>query len=89
MDGAVGFYTEAFGASAVFSSAEWSEATVAGATVALHPGGDGTESAAGLGFEVDDLDAALLQVTRVGGRTNPLWFTPPDEQEPHCRTLTC
>jgi predicted enzyme related to lactoylglutathione lyase len=72
MDRAVRFYVEAFGASVVFSSAEWSEVMVAGATVALHPGGDGTETATGLGFEVDDLDGALRQVTRAGGRvTSP------------------
>src|SRR4051794_33328 len=72
MDRAVHFYTEAFGASVVFSFAEWSEVTVAGATVALHPGGDGTENATGLGFEVDDLDAALRQVMGAGGRvTSP------------------
>jgi lactoylglutathione lyase len=72
MDRAVRFYAEAFGASVVFSSAEWSEVMVAGATVALHPGGDGTETATGLGFELDDLDGALRQVTRAGGRvTSP------------------
>jgi lactoylglutathione lyase len=72
MDRAVRFYTQAFGASVVFSSAEWSEVTVAGATVALHPGGDGTETATGLGFEVDDLDVGLRQVTGAGGRvTSP------------------
>jgi lactoylglutathione lyase len=72
MDRAVRFYTDAFGASVVFSSAEWSEVTVAGAAVALHPGGDGTQTATGLGFEVDDLDAALRQMRRAGGRvTSP------------------
>jgi lactoylglutathione lyase len=67
MDRAVRFYTDAFGASVVFSSAEWSEVTVAGASVALHPG-DGTQTATGLGFEVDDLDAALREVMHRGGR---------------------
>src|SRR3954452_2333015 len=72
MDRAMRFYAEAFDASVVFSSAEWSEVRVAGATVALHPGGDGTETATGLGFEVDDLEAALHQATRAGGRvTSP------------------
>lgn len=72
MERAVRFYTEAFGASVVFSSADWSEVMVAGATVAFHPGGDGGETATGLGFEVDDLDAGLRQVTRAGGRvTSP------------------
>ena len=79
MDRAVRFYTEAFGASVVFSSAEWSEVVVAGATVALHPGGDCTETATGLGFEVDDLDAGLRQVTRAGGRVmSPARDRPPE-----------
>jgi predicted enzyme related to lactoylglutathione lyase len=68
MDRAVRFYTQAFGASVVFGSVEWSEVSVAGATVALHPGGDGTETATGLGFEVEDLDVALREVTRAGGQ---------------------
>jgi lactoylglutathione lyase len=89
MDRAVRFYTEAFGASVIFSSAGWSEVMVAGATVALHPGGDGTETATGLGFEMDDVDAGLHQVTRAGGRVtspardarpsasaSPRWRTP-------------
>jgi lactoylglutathione lyase len=72
MDRALRFYTDAFGASVVFRSAEWSEVTVAGATVALHRGGDDTQTPTGLGFEVDDLDGALREVTRAGGRlTSP------------------
>ena len=72
MDRALRFYAEAFAASVRFSSAEWSELTVAGATVALHPGGIGVQIPSGLGFEVDDLDEALRLVTTVGGRvTNP------------------
>jgi len=77
MDRAVRFYTEAFAASVRFSSAEWSELTVAGATVALHPAGTGAQTptglgSSGLGFEVDDLDEALRLTTAVGGRvTSP------------------
>jgi catechol 2,3-dioxygenase-like lactoylglutathione lyase family enzyme len=40
LDRAVRFYTQAFGASVVVGSPEWSEVTVAGATVALRPGGE-------------------------------------------------
>jgi lactoylglutathione lyase len=68
MERALRFYQEAFGASVVFCSAEWSEVDVAGSTVALHPGGDGTGTLTGLGFEVADLDAALRQVVHAGGR---------------------
>jgi|tagenome__1003787_1003787.scaffolds.fasta_scaffold20821670_2 predicted enzyme related to lactoylglutathione lyase len=68
MDRALRFYREAFAVSVTFSSAEWSEFTVAGATVALHPGGAGAEVASGLGFEVEDLDEALQQATALDGR---------------------
>jgi hypothetical protein len=34
------------------------EFTVAGATIALHSGGNGADTRTGLGFEVDDLDVA-------------------------------
>ena len=72
MDRALRFYTEAFSASVLFDSPHWSEFSLAGATVALHSGGSGAETETGLGFEVDDLEAALLQVTAVGGRvTSP------------------
>jgi len=72
MSRALRFYTDGFGASVSFSSPHWSELTVAGATLALHSGGDGSEKSTGLGFEVDDLDAALQQATSVGGRiTSP------------------
>src|SRR4051812_26093265 len=73
MGRALHFYQEAFGALVIFSSAEWSELEVAGSTVALHPGGDGTQTVTGLGFEVADVDAALRQVMRAGGRvTSPV-----------------
>ena len=43
-----------------------------GANIALHPGGSGSETRTGLGFEVKDLDAALQRATEVGGRiTSP------------------
>jgi predicted enzyme related to lactoylglutathione lyase len=46
----------------------WSEFTVAGTTIALHPGSSGDQTRTGLGFEVEDLDAALQRATEVGGR---------------------
>jgi len=65
---AMGFYTEAFAATVVINSPYWSEFVVAGTTIALHPGGSGSETHTGLGFEVQDLDAALQRVIQVGGR---------------------
>jgi predicted enzyme related to lactoylglutathione lyase len=68
MTRALRFYTEAFAVTVVISSPYWSEFTVAGTTIALHPGGSGNETRTGLGFEVADLDAALQRATEVGGR---------------------
>jgi predicted enzyme related to lactoylglutathione lyase len=68
MTRALRFYTEAFAVTVVISSPHWSEFTVAGVTIALHPGGSGDETRTGLGFEVDDLDAALQRAAEVGGR---------------------
>ena len=68
MTRALRFYTEAFAVTDVISSPHWSEFIVAGTNIALHPGGSGDETRTGLGFEVDDLDAALQRATEVGGR---------------------
>jgi predicted enzyme related to lactoylglutathione lyase len=68
MNRALRFYAEGFGAAVSFTSPYWSEFSVAGATIALHAGGDGVETPTGLGFEVDDLDAAIAQAITVGGR---------------------
>jgi predicted enzyme related to lactoylglutathione lyase len=77
---AMRFYTEAFDVTVVMSSPYWSEFTVAGTTVALHPGGSGTETPTGLGFEVKGLDGALQRVTEVGGR-----ITSPPRERPEER----
>lgn len=76
MTRALRFYTEAFAVSVVISSPYWSEFTVAGSNIALHPGGSGDETRTGLGFEVKDLDAALQRATGVGGRVT----SPPRER---------
>ena len=68
MDRAVQFYADAFAATVSLQTPYWSELVVAGATVALHPGRTGGDSDTGLGFEVDDLDAALEAATSLGGR---------------------
>jgi len=72
MTRAMRFYTEAFAVNVGLSSPYWSEFTVAGTNIALHPGGSGSATRTGLGFEVKDLDAALQRATEVGGRiTSP------------------
>jgi predicted enzyme related to lactoylglutathione lyase len=68
MDRAVEFYSDAFGAMIVLHYPYWSELIVAGATVALHPGRTGGDVDTGLGFEVDDLDAALEKAVQLGAR---------------------
>jgi predicted enzyme related to lactoylglutathione lyase len=68
MTRALQFYTQAFQVSVLFSSPDWSEFDVAGATVALHPGGGTADVETGLGFEVADLSAALTRAVSVGGR---------------------
>ena len=67
MERALKFYTDAFDATVSFDSHHWSEFTVAGATIALHSGGSGADTQTGLGFEVDDLDAAIQQASDAGG----------------------
>ena len=80
MTRALRFYTEAFDVTVVISSPHWSEFTVAGANIALHPGGSGNETRTGLGFEVKDLDDALQRATEVGGR-----ITSPPRERPEER----
>jgi predicted enzyme related to lactoylglutathione lyase len=80
MTRALRFYTEAFAVTVVISSPYWSEFTVAGSHIALHPGGSGNETRTGLGFEVTDLDAALQRATEVGGR-----ITSPPRERPEER----
>jgi predicted enzyme related to lactoylglutathione lyase len=66
MDRAVAFYRDALGLSVDSQSPWWSELTSNGATVALHGGGEATANT-GLGFHVDDLDAAVAAVESHGG----------------------
>jgi predicted enzyme related to lactoylglutathione lyase len=68
MERAVQFYVNAFAATVSLHTPYWSELVVAGATVALHPGRTGSDIDTGLGFEVDDLDAALGTAVCLGGR---------------------
>jgi predicted enzyme related to lactoylglutathione lyase len=67
MDRAVRFYKDAFGLTESFTSPEWSELQAGGATVALHGGGTGEHQQTGLGFDVDDIDAACEAVVAAGG----------------------
>jgi predicted enzyme related to lactoylglutathione lyase len=68
MDRATAFYRDVFGLTVRFVSPDWSELTWGDATIAFH-GGRGTDEhrATGLGFEVDDLEAACAAVEGAGG----------------------
>jgi lactoylglutathione lyase len=80
MTRALRFYTEAFAVTVVISSPHWSEFILAGTNIALHPGGGGNDTRTGLGFEVNDLDAALQRATEVGGRIKSSPRERPGEQ---------
>ena len=80
MSRAMRFYTEAFDVKVVMTSPYWSEFSVAGTNIALHPGGSGTETRTGLGFEVKNLDVALERATAVGGRITSPPRERPDER---------
>lgn len=66
MDRAVAFYRDALGLAVETQSPWWSELRSGGATVALHGGGEAMAHT-GLGFHVDDLDAAVAAVEAHGG----------------------
>src|SRR5574342_1102542 len=71
MKRASAFYQHALGLREAYSSPEWTElqhGDAAGAVVALHPRTSQLpHQHAGLGFEVDDLDATCQAVTEAGG----------------------
>ena len=63
------FYKNALGLKpGGYESPEWTELTQNGTTVALHHGGGSTERDTGLGFYVDDIEAACKAVATSGGK---------------------
>jgi predicted enzyme related to lactoylglutathione lyase len=62
------FYKKAFGLKGGYESPEWTELVQNGTTVAIHHGGSSTERDTGLGFYVDDIDAACKAVATAGGK---------------------
>ena len=66
---AASFYKTALGLkSGGYESPEWTELMQNGTTVALHHGGGTTTRETGLGFYVDDIDAACNAVAAAGGK---------------------
>ena len=66
---AASFYKKALGLQAgAYESPDWTELVQNGTTVALHRGGGSTERDTGLGFYVDDIEAACKAVATSGGK---------------------
>ncbi len=66
---AASFYKNALGLKpGGYESPEWTELVQNGTTVALHHGGGTTARDTGLGFYVDDMDAACKAVAAAGGQ---------------------
>ena len=81
MDRATAFYRDVFGLAVGFMSPEWSELTFGDATVALHGGRAGSDQRpTGLGFEVDDIDAACSAAASAGGTVAMPPTDRPDER---------
>ena len=68
MSRAVAFYRDTLGLTLNFTSPDWSELAWRDATVALHLGGATAGQQGWLGFEVEDLDAAVAEIEAAGGR---------------------
>jgi predicted enzyme related to lactoylglutathione lyase len=83
MQRATRFYVDVFGADVEFESPWWSEIRVAGVSIGLHGGATGERHDSGLGFVVDDLDAACSAVEHAGGAV----VSPPKEREGEGVTL--
>ena len=62
------FYRKAFGLTTKYESPFWTELAADGATLALHHGGGTDARDTGLGFYVDDLEAACAAVKAAGGK---------------------
>ena len=67
MDRAVQFWRDAIGLQVALHTPHWSELRWGDATVALHGGGRGEYHATGLGFQVEDIEAACAEVAAAGG----------------------
>ncbi len=79
MNRAIEFYSKTFGLSIGFRSPDWSELTAGDAVVALHAGGSGQRVDTGLGFQVDDIEAAVAAVSTAGGSVLRAPHAPGDE----------
>ena len=66
MSRAVGFYRDGFGLDVSLESEHWSELRYGNAIVALHSGGDGTDTQTGLSFQMKDVKATCEHLASLG-----------------------
>ena len=65
---ALHFYRDVFGGLITVMTPYWNEVEVAGATIGVHPGGEGKRTWTGLSFQVADVLAAAEEVAKGGGQ---------------------
>lgn len=68
MPRAVRFYRDVMGLAVKLESPGWSEVVRGDTIIGLHAGGDGAQRITPLSFQVPDVDAALKEIERGGGR---------------------
>lgn len=61
------FFCDLFGGDISFTSEHWSEVVIAGSTLGIHGGGDGSVNESGLSFQVDDIHAGVKRIQELGG----------------------
>jgi predicted enzyme related to lactoylglutathione lyase len=88
MERATHFYRDVFVADVRFSSPWRSDLAVAGVSIGLHGGASGTRRESGLGFVVDDIDAACDAVERAGGAIVSPPRARPDEGDIKLASIT-
>ncbi len=64
---ASGFYIKTFGATVIRSNSHISELEIAGATIAIHSGGEGKKTWTGISLQVADVVAGAAEVIANGG----------------------
>src|SRR2546428_9869661 len=77
------FYKNVFGLKPGYESPEWTELMQNGTTVALHGGADTTERDTGLGFYVEDIEAARAADAAADGEANKPTPSPPAQGFTH------
>lgn len=82
MDRAASFYTNVLGGEVRRKNAHVCELDIAGATLSIHGGGEGSRTWTGLAFQVSDVVAGAAEVV-AGGGTLLREPQPEDDEPPH------